>query len=215
MNTTKKHIRNYSRTLAAINRSEREEIRKNRERLTVSCCRQDEGAQIDDDGEVYRFRTDEEIERDEKAIIKSHAALRRELDKADGAEAFVFAQFDVSWYKSRTWGFCPRCEAAFRFSRGSGSASGCGYDKESAAINDAIDDGAASSFLRLLIENQTKIKNEGVYPFGVWRGLPRFHFNGCGVCCLRSLAMLLGFKWEERHGKSFDFYEMSKKGGRA
>ena len=59
--------------------------------------------------------------------------------------------FDITvvWKRSSVWGHCPTVEAAAtlyegnaqrRYDTGMGHASGCGYDKRSAAVNAALHD---------------------------------------------------------------------------
>lgn len=59
--------------------------------------------------------------------------------------------FDITvvWKRSSVWGYCPTIEAAAtlyegnvqrRYDTGMGRASGCGYDKRSAAVNKALYD---------------------------------------------------------------------------
>ena len=85
-----------------------------------------------------------------KEVEKSHAANLARLERA--AEVSTPRNLDimVMWKKSRTWGANPTAEAMTETARTSGFASGCGYDKESAAIANALNQNPAA--LRVLYE---------------------------------------------------------------
>lgn len=88
-----------------------------------------------------------------------------------------------------------------------GRASGCGYDKESAAIATAIN--ASPSIMRVLYEHA---ENGGNFPYSVYTyaGLPYFD-GGCGVSCFRNVFGACGYRWEDgAHRKTFDVYTLTR-----
>lgn len=136
------------------------------------------------------------------------------LEKANNAGELVGLEIVVEWHKSRTWGMNPTadCFIIYRNEKGyiesyitKGSASGCGYDKQSAAVNDAISE--TPELMRFVLENE-KIWNYYAVeklPF------PRFSFGGKGISTIESVFRDLdGWKTDESHGKAFDAYKFKK-----
>ena len=86
-----------------------------------------------------------------KEIDKNRAAKIALLESAAVAPVLSSASITVEWAKSRTWGANPTAELLnIGNGRTTGHASGCGYDKESAAIAEAMN--ADPSALRILYE---------------------------------------------------------------
>lgn len=121
---------------------------------------------------------------------------------------------EVTWKKHRTWGFNPFTEVwADGYSEG--TASGCGYDKESAAFAQAAKQNptfarlvATIAYLDHLKEKKTgfEIKTYG-YRFGVSGA--RFE-GGVGYSCHDRIIKICGYKIAgEFHPKSADCYEYS------
>lgn len=86
---------------------------------------------------------------------RSAGADRARLRGAAACDTLSGLSLRVAWNRSRTWGSCPRvsCDVfgAGCVGRSSGYASGCGYDKLSAACAEALDNSPA--VLRCLVEN--------------------------------------------------------------
>lgn len=95
----------------------------------------------------------------------------------------------VEWAKSRTWGYNPSVQVYAGMEFTSGHASGCGYDKESAAIASAFNDNY--SVLRVLYEHAER---GGVFPYGVslYAGLPSFD-GGIGTSCYERVFETCGY----------------------
>ena len=173
----------------------------------------------------------------EKRAENDRARLRQDrredlktIETASTAGAVVWCRIEVEWKKSRTWGNCPRvrleCGDGSRVWYSSGYASGCGYDKESAAVCDAVRD--CPPLVRLLIENAGRIRKYRGGVYGVSRGektFPRWSFSGCGMSSFLGVfrkgydlearadlpALLRGFKIEEGHTRTGDFYYITRK----
>lgn len=142
----------------------------------------------------------------------------------------------VTWNRSRSWGNCPRVElrggGGGRTWTAGGYASGCGYDKLSAAVCEALE--KCPPAFRLLLENWTRAAREksaahkaaaaGVYrsrPYGVLecfrgRGLPSFSMNGMGWSTVRGLLEWCGLKCitEDRAAKYSDYFYFERRGRR-
>ena len=90
-------------------------------------------------GEITREKAVElATKRALKEIEKDTAAKLARLDRVAVAPDLTFISISVDWVRSRTWGNNPHAEARTNTGTFSGTASGCGYDKESAAIAEAL-----------------------------------------------------------------------------
>ena len=127
------------------------------------------------------------------------------LHEVEEVEAPAAASISVEWHKSRTWGMNPRARVAAERVATYGSASGCGYDKQSAAIAGALNQNPET--LKILYDHA---EANGVFPYGVtvWAGLPSFD-AGCGVSCFYSIFEACGYTFKQvASGKMFDVYEI-------
>ena len=164
------------------------------------------------------------------------------LDAADRASKFTGMKVKIEWHRSRTWGYNPSAEV-WVYSDGSGTqfpildsegtqligsngrpyvtktwyrtghASGTGYDKRSASIQDAI--GECPIITRLIIENEKCWK---CYAVEGKNSIPHLSISGKGVETLSGLFKaygekppIPGFTWDWEAGKSWDFIEVKPK----
>ena len=112
----------------------------------------------------------------------------------------------IEWKASRTWGANPTATVKIFGSEFqyivSGSVSGCGYDKESTAFADAINQSKA--FRKILFENSEKIAGKYGHSNGKFNG-------GVGTSCYYSIFEALGYKMSKvGSGKWFDVYNIVK-----
>lgn len=148
------------------------------------------------------------VKRFERYNEKRRAEYLGRLDRAEAAAPLTAADIVVTWAKNRTWGMNPTAEVMTGTVRTTGTASGCGYDKESAAIAEAFN--RHPSVMRALYEHAEK---GGLFAYSVYQTacVPWFD-GGCGVSCFRSVFEGLGYKWEDvshRRG-SFDVYRLTR-----
>lgn len=126
-------------------------------------------------------------------------------------------RINVDWHRSRMWGSNPRAEvwanlAGIRGDYTTGTVSGCGYDKESAAVNLALKDNPLMQTLLLW----PRLNVKGQYGDKVHRALRKrdygyeLRFGGMGMGELKSLLEQNGFTCAEMHGDSFDGYEFRR-----
>lgn len=120
----------------------------------------------------------------------------------------------VTWNKNRFWGMNPTASVswtdengAFHSSENCGHASGCGYDKLTAAIAEALN----ANFKNLLYKNRRRnLKNK---PYGLcyYAGsFPQFE-GGVGISCYPRIFDFLGYKWTETaNGKTFNVFHIYK-----
>ena len=130
------------------------------------------------------------------------------LDAAEAANDASTIYISVEWKKSRVWGANPTATITGSGSYSTGYASGCGYDKESAAIAEALNDNPV--IMRILYEHADK---GGARPYGVttWAGVPSFD-GGCGVSVFYSIFNACGYTFNcVAGGKMFNAYTITKK----
>lgn len=91
----------------------------------------------------------------EKVLPEEEKRWTGRLEAADRAGRLVEINISVNWTKSRTWGSNPHAECRFFFedaecgwrsSYSEGRVSGSGYDKRSAAVQEAFEFGVSKKF---------------------------------------------------------------------
>lgn len=166
-------------------------------------------------------------------VAMTPAGLRAELRRLDREEAAAVARLDaaaaapvldhvsilVDWSRSAVWGWCPKACATIEGAgrgferRESRRVTGCGYDKESAAVAHALE--CSAMYDRFVFENWRRAasKDHPCY-YGPRWVLPFLEISGCGVDVLRRFAERAGYVWSETHSKSADAYTITRKGCR-
>jgi len=96
----------------------------------------------------------------------------------------------------------------------SGSIGGCGYDKQSTAVANVLNQ--IPQFKKLMFElkdkpKNAKLKNREVFGYGSGYGiLPNFE-GGVGVSCYDRIFNAIGYEFKTLSiGKTFDVYQISK-----
>lgn len=131
----------------------------------------------------------------------------------------------VEWKKSRMWGNNPHCTTRVYYDPGfeiiETTCGGCGYDKESTVIADALN----KCMLGVVVANLGRLSRMKDVPYGlrldpegVWA--PRFE-GGVGMSCYLDRnfefgdpGILQALNWSMRRtasGKTFDAYELAPK----
>lgn len=147
-----------------------------------------------------------------KEIDKDEAETMQKIEWVAQAAEPEYINISVEWHRSRTWGNCPKVEARTTGGYFTGSASGCGYDKESAAIAQALNQSrAVLKALYDVKEQNIEKSNEECLGYGSGYGILPALAGGVGVSCFRSIFERLGYKWEcTASGKTFDVYSVTK-----
>ena len=143
---------------------------------------------------------------------------KAELALISDAPSISKINISVEWKRSRTWGSNPTATVEIYtencgFLRAIGKASGCGYDKESAAIAEALNQSTAiQKALIDATEGGTKTHKNGGFPYGARVSEWGATFSGAvGVESFRSVFEAMGFTWERvASGKMFDAYAIRK-----
>lgn len=150
---------------------------------------------------------------------ESEAEMNKTLDSVKRAFAKPMPdsiRVDEEWKKSRTWGNCPTVEVWMGGEYGKGHASGCGYDKESAAAATACR--AIISSVRIIatcayIDHlETKFRGETCKTYGYNFNIYHLSFEGgVGYNCHKSIICRAGFDLtSEFHPKSADGWRYSR-----
>ena len=157
-------------------------------------------------------------------IEKKTAAKLAKLDRVANAPDLTFVSVSVDWVRSRTWGYNPHVEARTNTGTYYGTASGCGYDKESAAIADAFNkcDSVLKALytlkeegLRAGLSDKSKTaacgrSNGDICGYGAGYGAIPYFEGGVGSSCFWSILKKCGFSVTCHHGKHSDFYSIEK-----
>ena len=131
------------------------------------------------------------------------------LAEVEGVEAPAAVSVSVEWVPSKMWGYNPHATVTADKCRTYGRASGCGYDKESAAIASAFN--SNPEIMRILYDHAERGE---AFPYSVhtFAGLPSFD-GGCGVSCFERVFDACGYEWRQTgSGKRFNCYLLTKKG---
>lgn len=152
------------------------------------------------------------------------------IELVEKAEDLEYIKINIDWKKSRTWGANPHVETRTNCGMYYGSASGCGYDKESSAIAGALNQSPeVLKVLYMLAEKMLAENGDNVYYYTgcsdciSWRNsigygsgydiLPYFE-GGVGISCFEHILNKCGYKWQTMgRGKTWDCYYIGKKGG--
>lgn len=147
---------------------------------------------------IKRFTRENEKKRLEKlekiALIEQYNAPKN-------------ADISVEWKKSKMWSYNPTAEIRANKRVTTGTASGCGYDKESAAIASAMN--SNPEIMRILYEYA---ENGNVFPYSVnlFAGVPYFD-GGCGMSCFQNVFEACGYKWRcVGSGRLYNCYTIEK-----
>lgn len=139
---------------------------------------------------------------------KNTAKRLEALALAESCELPESISISVEFTRSRMWGSIPHATVTAEHRRTFGTASGCGYDKESAAIADAMNQHPA--IMRILYDHA---ESGECFPCSVrtFAGLPSFD-GGCGVSCFRAVFEACGYEWRQvGNGKTFNVYAITRK----
>lgn len=164
-----------------------------------------------------------------KRMVKNKDAdLIKKLDKllkVAEAPELTNASIYVEYRKSRTWGYCPSVEMYSNTGNSAGYASGCGYDKESAAVAEALNKN--NSFLKVLYtlkENAleagssdhsktacTGVDNRNIIGYGSGYSVLPYFEGGVGVNCYWDILKKAGFEISCHYTRSSNTYVVFKK----
>ena len=165
-----------------------------------------------------KISRDEAVKYAQKRVSNMHKKdLKKRLEKltaVENAQDLEYINISIDWVNSNAWGRNPHAEALIDGSTFIGYASGWGYDKESSAIAQALNQSyGVLKVLYTLKENALQIKESHEAPsigYGTGCGvLPHFE-HGVGTDCLWSVFRKAGYQITQCHSKYSDFYRVHK-----
>ena len=167
--------------------------------------------------------TDKELkELLKKKIIKEYEKrknkeLKRIETMTQSNETITNINISINWIRNSIWGYNPHATITTNLGTlTEGKASGCGYDKESAAIAEALNKN--NDILKLLyIAKNKKMTfknnyNHDLLGYGSGYGVLPHYEGGVGVSSLMNIFKNLGYNIQEYHTDKSDFYTITKKG---
>lgn len=166
------------------------------------------------------------INRKQKAVYKQIEKDVKEVKNIFNAGDLISVKISIEWKRSRMWGSNPTAEAWAVFKDNnnntnsiyvkSGSIGGCGYDKESTAVAECLNQihEVLKPFFLIkdnALNTNKDIKNSEAIGYGAGYGIvPRIE-GGVGVSCYNSLFNKIGFTFKSiASGKTFDVYTIEK-----
>ena len=163
--------------------------------------------------EIKDYLIARKIKANDKELAKQLTRLQT-IEQSPDLESITIS---IEWKKSRMWGNNPRAEARVSNAQtceyfDSGSIGGCGYDKGSTAVANAINQ--SNSFLKALYlvkEKHPKAVNHELFGYGSGYGILPYLEGGVGVSCYPRIFEKIGFKFSTTaSGKTFDVYSVTK-----
>lgn len=167
------------------------------------------------------------LKRAYKEVEKWEAEKKAKLQRAENAAAVVSVSISIEWRRSRTWGANPTAEVTVEdanghYYRGTGTASGCGYDKESAAVASALN--GSNSIIKMLCDckesaldrmeatGKTNESNRDFIAYGAGYGAVPYFEGGVGMSSHERVFNACGLVLKNQsHGKMYDTYYFEKK----
>lgn len=161
-----------------------------------------------------------------KALDKDTADKLQTLDRVAAAPDLQFISISVEWVKNSYWGLNPHAEARTNTGVYEGRASGCGYDKESAALAEAFN--RCDSILKELFTLKENSLNAGISDeckntctgrsntpvcgYGAGYGAIPYFEGGVGSACFWEIFKKCGFGVGIHNTRRAAFYEVVKVG---
>ena len=166
------------------------------------------------------------VKRMEKAIDKEIAEKLAHLDRVAAAPDITSIYVNVEYKRSSVWGYNPAVDVTTSHDTKvfTGYASGCGYDKESAAVASAFNSSPAIlKVLYTLKENAlaagesdyskiacTRVDNRNIVGYGAGYSVIPYFESGVGVGCFWDILKKAGFSTRCNYGKHENIYRIYK-----
>jgi hypothetical protein len=172
---------------------------------------------------------------DFKRSLKSKITAREEKRRTEKVLEVLAVQnktfkileikIQTEWKKSPTWGANPSTEiwVSFVNAKGyrdteyfkSGAVTGCGFDKLSTSISNALNQSDVLKANLYAVANKAKnqkLTNAQIFGYGSGYGILPYFEGGCGVSTYRDIFNAIGLKFESvASGKTFDIHRVTKK----
>lgn len=152
--------------------------------------------------------------------LKKEKELLKEISQIDtvyNSTDVDSIKISVEWKKSSMWGNNPTAEIRVFYKDNSsdvfcsGSIGGCGYDKESTAIANALNQ--CNGLLKpMYIKKNSKIQvdNRELFGYGSGYGLKPYFEGGVGTSCYYKILESIKGKFQKiASGKTYDVYTIT------
>ena len=165
---------------------------------------------------------------EKKYFIDCYKKAIKKAEAIAAAQTLTACRISVEWKKSRVWGYNPHAtvdawtvdaDGAQECTTTTGRASGCGYDKQSAAIAEALN--ASPVILKVLYNAEErrlkgresrKQSRRDFIGYGSGDSARPYFEGGCGVSVFYKIFENCGYTFEQvASGKTFDAYKITKK----
>jgi len=202
------------------NEQERKESDKGIERYSTATRWEQYQAGRIDRAQAVAFAT----KRNNKAIDKEIAAGLAHLERVAAAGDVNYINCNVIWKRNAYWGNNPTAYVTTDCESGvfEGKASGCGYDKESAAVAEAFNKSPAIMKVLYTLKEKalaagmsdyskstvTNVNNRDIIGYGAGYSTIPYFEGGVGVNCFWSILKKAGFILRANYGKREDFYRL-------
>lgn len=140
----------------------------------------------------------------------------KRIENVENAQEIDNISVVVEWTRNKTWGYNPHAVTFTPYvGQTHGTASGCGYDKESTAIAESFNHN--NCILKIIfdmkekaLQNDINISSHDAIGYGAgYYSIPYFE-GGVGTSCFIRILKDAGFTCSEIHGKSSDGYTFTK-----
>lgn len=161
-----------------------------------------------------------------KEMEKQKAAGLAKIEAAETAPDLTSITIDIEWTKSRTWGYNPHAEMvnSHETRRTFGNASGCGYDKRSAAVAEALNQSPAVLKILYTLKEEglkegkndhsetacTGHDNRNIIGYGSGYSVIPYFEGGVGIECFAAILKKAGFQQNAHGGKTYEFYNYTR-----
>ncbi len=136
-----------------------------------------------------------------------------QIEEAKSPEQIVI---EVNWVKNPYWGNNPHAEITDDMRCWHGSASGCGYDKKTAAIAEAANQ--SNRILKILADKKERElqtgktgTNRDLVGYGSGYGAIPYFEGGVGISSFRKIFENCGYEWKDYRGEKYDMYIVTRK----
>lgn len=156
--------------------------------------------------------TSERIKKKYRKKVQTELELLKQIAKEETPKEVTIY---VNWVKNPYWGNNPHAEVTDDKRRYFGSASGCGYDKRTAAIAEAANQ--SLQILRILCDKKELElqkgktgENDDIIGYGSgYSAIPELE-GGVGVSSFRKIFENCGYNWNDYSGEKYDMYIITK-----
>jgi len=169
------------------------------------------------------------IDRKQKAVYKSIERDVKKINAVSNEGILLDVKISIEWKRSAMWGSNPKAECWYSYTDKdgnyqsgyvvSGSIGGCGYDKQSTAVADCLNQiNEVLKPLYLLKDKSynselkgSHIDNRSILSYGSGYGILPSIEGGVGVSCYPAIFNAVGYDFKTiASGKTYDVYTISK-----